>query len=272
MGNITELTNEALRLLMSYGPKLILAIFTLVIGLYVIKALNIGLKKVLTKQKLDLSLISFLHALVASLLKVLLVLSVLSMVGVEVTSFIAFLGAAGLAVGLALQGSLQNFAGGVMIMLFKPYKVGDLISAQGYTGEVSEIQIFHTVLKTVENHTIVVPNSPLSTGSLINYSTEPHRRVDIVVPIANNADINKIRTVLTDLTETHPLILKNPAAGAVITEIGVGVVKLVLNAWVHPKDYWEVFFFLNENVKTEFEKHGIPFPTPTQNINLRQQA
>ena len=271
MENINNLTQEGLRLLMSYGPRLLLAIFTLIIGLYAIKAINSGLKKVLTKQKIDASLVSFLHALVASLLKVLLILSVLSMVGVEVTSFIAFLGAAGLAVGLALQGSLQNFAGGVMIMLFKPFKVGDVISAQGYTGEVSEIQIFHTVLKTVENHTIVVPNSPLSTGSLVNYSTENHRRVDIQVPIPINADINKIRSILTLLAEQHPLILKTPAASVSISDIKIGIMTLILNAWVHPKDYWEVFFFLNENVKVEFEKNNISFPTPTQNINLLQK-
>jgi len=176
---------EVTRLAASYGPKLLLAILTLIIGWMVVKAITGGLRRLLYNRKMDASLVTFLYTLISTLLKVLLILSILGMVGVEVTSFIAFLGAAGLAIGLALQGSLQNFAGGVMILVFKPYKVGDLISAQGYTGVVSEIQIFHTVLKTIENNTIIIPNSPLATGSLTNYSTEPNRRVDVNFPCRN---------------------------------------------------------------------------------------
>ncbi|HAN79320.1 MAG TPA: mechanosensitive ion channel protein MscS [Bacteroidales bacterium] len=266
--NWENILNQIVEMAVSYGPKLLLAVLTLTIGWMVINVISKGLRKMLRNQKFDQSLITFLYTLVAGLLKVLLILSVLGMVGVEVTSFIAFLGAAGLAIGLALQGSLQNFAGGVMILIFKPYKVGDLISAQGYTGTVSEIQIFQTILKTVENNTIVIPNSPLSTGSLTNYSTEPNRRVDVLVPIGNGSDIDNIKKILYEAMKGESKILTTPAPYIVIVEYGVGTVKLAITGWCQPDDYWTVFFYMNEMVKREFDKHSIAFPTPAQFIHM----
>jgi len=266
--DLSKFADEGIRLVMAYVPTFVLAIITLIAGWIIIKSICKGLKKLLMSKKMDPSLISFLYALVSSLLKVLLVLSVLGMVGIQVTSFIAFLGAAGLAVGLALQGSLQNFAGGVMIMLFKPYKVGDLISAQGYSGTVKEIQIFHTVLVTVENNTIIIPNSPLSTGALVNYSTEPHRRVDVLVQVGNGADTENMKSILYAEMKKFNKILATPAPYIVIVEYGIGTVKLAVTSWCKPDDYWDVFFFVNELIKKEFMKNGIAFPTPTQNIIL----
>ena len=157
-----------------------------------------------------------------------------------------------------------------MILIFKPFKVGDVINAQGYTGEVSEIQIFQTVLKTVENHTVIIPNSPLMNGSLINYSTEPHRRVDVAVPIGNGSDIEKIKTVLYNEMKKEGKILTTPAPNIIIVEYGIGTVKLLITAWCNPQNYWTVFFFMNEMVKREFEKNKIDFPTPAQFIHLKQ--
>lgn len=266
--------NNALSQLMSmavtYLPKFVLTIVTLIVGWFVINLITKYLKKAMSTRKVDKALVGFLHSVISALLKVMLILSVLGMVGIEVTSFIAFLGAAGLAIGLALQGGLQNFAGGVMILLFKPFKVGDLISTQGYTGVVSEIQIFQTILKTVENNTVIVPNSPLVSGSLINYSTEPHRRVDVAVPVGNGADIEKIKKIFYDEMKKESKILLSPEPFIVIVEYGIGTVKLLITAWCTPENYWPVFFFMNEMVKREFEKNNISFPTPAQFIHLKQ--
>lgn len=262
--------DQLVTLTVSYLPKFVLTIVTLVVGWFIISLVTNSLKKALINRKMDKILVGFLNNVVSALLKVMLVLSVLGMVGIEVTSFIAFLGAAGLAIGLALQGGLQNFAGGVMILIFKPFKVGDVINAQGYTGEVSEIQIFQTILKTVENNTVIIPNSPLVSGSLINYSTEPHRRVDVAVPIGNGADIEKIKTVLYNEMKNESRILSTPAPYIIIVEYGVGTVKLLITAWCIPTNYWTVFFFMNEMVKREFTKNQIDFPTPAQFIHLKQ--
>jgi len=268
MGNVNQYTDMGMNLVMSYGPKLLLAILTLIVGWIVIGVLDSMLKNVMTKRKMDDSLKSFLHTFLSTILKVMLILSILGMVGIQVTSFIAFLGAAGLAIGMALQGTLQNFAGGVMILIFKPYKVGDLITAQGYTGTVSEIQIFNTILKTVENHTIIIPNSPLATNSLINYSKEPHRRVDILVPVGYDTNLAKFKEVMVQMMTAEAKILKAPTPFISIMEYNVGVYKLLVQCWCRPDDYWDVFFFLNENIKKEFEKNSISFPTPKQFIQM----
>lgn len=186
-------------LIMVYGPRLIGAIITLVIGLWIINILQKVVRKGFEKRDVDASLRGFLNSMIGILLKIMLFISVVGMLGVEMTSFIAILGAAGLAVGMALSGTLQNFAGGVMILIFKPFKVGDYIEAQGHAGSVNEIQIFNTILKTPDNKTIIIPNGGLSTGSMINYSAEPQRRVDFVFGIAYGDDVDKARSVLLKL-------------------------------------------------------------------------
>jgi len=208
--NAEQILNQINQIVLEYGPKLMGAIAVWIIGGWVIKALTNRFNKMLEKRETDESLKPFLKSLVGSLLKVLLIITVLSMLGVEMTSFIAILGATGLAVGLALSGTLQNFAGGAMILLFKPFKVGDVIEAQGFIGKVSEIQIFNTILKTPDNKTIIIPNGGLATSSMTNYTTEPTRRVDWTFGIGYGDDVDKAKEVIKGLCDQDPRILKDP--------------------------------------------------------------
>ena len=210
-----EIVFEAL---LNYGPKVLLAIFTLIIGLWIIKKL-VNKTNASFSAKADPSLASFMSSLVSVLLKLMLFIAVASMVGIQTTSFIAVLGAAGLAVGLALQGSLANFAGGVLILLFKPFKVGDFIDAQGYMGTVKEIQIFNTILKTPDNKTIILPNGGLSTSSMTNFSTEPQRRVDFTFGIGYSDDIDKAKEVINGLIKADSRILNDPAPFIAVSEL-----------------------------------------------------
>ena len=255
---------------LEYGPKLIGAIIVWIIGSFIIKKLIKAFEHVLDKQKTDTSLKPFLKSIVSILLNVLLVISVLSMVGVAMTSFIAILGAAGLAVGLALSGTLQNFAGGVMILLFKPISVGDFIDAQGHKGTVKEIQIFNTILTDLDNKTIIIPNGGLSTGSMVNYSTEPTRRVDISVGIAYGENVKKSREVLLELGKNDDRVLKDPAPFIGVTEMADSSVNLTFRVWVKSADYWGVYFDMNENVYDTFNKSGIQIPFPQMDVHLQK--
>ena len=190
------------------------------------------------------------------------------MIGVEMTSFIAILGAAGLAVGLALSGTLQNFAGGIVILMFKPFKAGDFIDAQGYSGTVSEIQIFNTILKTPDNKTIIIPNGGLSTGAMTNYSSEPLRRVDWTVGIGYGDDVDQARSVLLKMCETDPRILKDPALFIGVSALADSSVNFAVRAWVKAEDYWGVFFDLNENIYKTFNKEGLHIPFPQMDVHV----
>jgi small conductance mechanosensitive channel len=251
------------------GPKLIGAVLLLIIGLWLIKLMIRGMKLMMKKREVNPGLQSFLGSFTGILLKTLLFISVLSMIGIEVTSFIAILGAAGLAVGLALSGTLQNFAGGVLILIFKPFKAGDFIEAQGYTGTVNEILIFNTVLKTPDNKTIIIPNGPLSTSSLINYSSESTRRVDWTFCIAYGEDAGKAKEVLRKLLDADQRILKEPEPFIALGALSDSSVDFVVRAWVHTPDYWAVFFDMNEKVyKTFNEVEGLSIPFPQMDVHL----
>ena len=266
--------NEILLLIkeisIEYGPKLIGAIVVWIIGSIIIKKLVKVFDRALEKKKTDASLRPFLKSIVSILLNVLLAISVLSMVGVAMTSFIAILGAAGLAIGLALSGTLQNFAGGVMILLFKPIQVGDFIDAQGHKGTVKEIQIFNTILTDLDNKTIIIPNGPLSTNSMINYSTEPTRRVDISVGIAYGEDVKKSRDVLMELGKSDKRVLKDPAPFIGVTELGDSSVNLTFRVWVKSDDYWGVYFDMNESVYNVFNQSGVQIPFPQLDVHLQK--
>ena len=244
--NLAEITNQLMTIAVEYGPKLIGAIAVWIIGNWIIKIILKGIDKILSNQKIDDSLKPFLKGIFSALLKVMLVVSVLSMIGIEMTSFIAILGALGLAVGMALSGTLQNFAGSVMLLIFKPFKVGDYIEAQGYTGTVSEIQIFNTILKTLDNRTIIIPNGGLASASMINYSTEPIRRVDWTIGIANGDDSNKAQEVIKKLCEEDSRILKDPAVYLAVAELADSSVNFTVRAWVKAEDYWNIFFDMNK--------------------------
>ena len=269
--SINEIINQLTVKALEYGPKLIGAVIVWVIGNWIIKAFVKGFDRMLDKRKTDESLKPILRGIVATFLKVMLIISVLGMFGIEMTSFIAILGAAGLAVGLALSGTLQNFAGGVMIILFKPFKAGDLIEAQGYLGSVSEIQIFSTILKTPDNKTIIIPNGGLSTSSLINYSTEPSRRVDWTFGIGYGDDINKTKKVIKELCDQDIRILEDPELFIAVSELADSSVNFTVRAWVKSSDYWDVFFNINEKVYNSFNQEGLNIPYPQMDIHLHKK-
>ncbi|NCD41417.1 MAG: mechanosensitive ion channel [Bacteroidia bacterium] len=255
-------------LFVQYGLKVIGAIVVLIIGLWIIKAITKGLRKTFDRRNMDVSLRPFLTGLISALLKVMLIISVISMLGIQMTSFIAILGAVGLAVGMALSGTLQNFAGGVMILLFKPFKVGDYITAQGYDGTVKEIQIFNTILNTVDNKIVIIPNGGLSTSSMINYSKEPQRRVDLSFGIGYADDIDKAREIILDVAAKHGKILTDPEPFAKVVSLGDSSVNFAVRLWVESADYWDVFFYMNENVKKAFDANGISIPFPQSDVHI----
>ena len=234
----TKLVEQAL----SYGPKLLLAIVVLIAGFWIIKRIVRLTEKLMQIRKVDASLHSFLKTLIGIILKILLIISVLQKVGVETTSFIAMLGAAGLAIGMALQGSLSNFAGGVLILLLKPYKVGDLIEAQGYTGVVTDIHIFTTKLTTAQGLTIIIPNSSLSNGNIVNHNVIGRKRVDITFGIDYAADIDVAKKVLTDVALSAPNALTDPAPSCVVSALGDNSVSIRQSTYCAPKDYWDIYY------------------------------
>ena len=270
--NLEEIINQVTQISLEYGPKLIGAIAVWIIGGWIIKAIGTGVKKALEKGNTDPSLMPFLTGIVNGLLKVMLVITVLGMLGIEMTSFIAILAAAGLAVGMALSGTLQNFAGGVMILIFKPFKLGDVIEAQGYTGCVSEIQIFNTIMKTPDNKTIIIPNGGLSTSSMINYSTEAKRRVDWTIGIAYGDDVDKAKAVIKRLCDEDSRILKDPEVFIAVSALADSSVNFAVRAWVNAPDYWGVHFQLNEKVYKTFESEGLNIPFPQMDVHLHKEG
>ncbi len=270
--NTEQILNHVNQIFLEYGPKLIAAVAVWIIGGWIIKVLTNGFNKMLEKRQTDESLKPFLKGLVGGLLKVMLIITVLSMLGVEMTSFIAILGAAGLAVGLALSGTLQNFAGGVMILLFKPFKVGDVIEAQGFLGKVSEIQIFNTILKTPDNKTVIIPNGGLATSSMTNYTTEPTRRVDWTFGIGYGDDVDKAKEVIKGLCDQDPRILKDPELFIAVSALADSSVNFAVRAWVKTDDYWNVFFEMNENVYKSFDQEGLNIPFPQMDVHLHRDS
>lgn len=263
-------TDVLLELAITYGGKLLLALLTLIVGLWLIGKLNKGLNKLFKARDFDQTLQSFLSSLVGLTLKALLLISVISMVGVQMTSFIAILGAAGLAVGMALSGTMQNFAGGVMLLIFKPIKVGDYIEAQGHAGTVKEIQIFNTILNTPDKKTIIIPNGGLSTGSMINYSTEPVRRLDWTFRISYNDSIDKAREIIMEILNAEERIHQDPAPFVGLVNLGDNSVDLVTRVWVDAANYWPLFFEINEKVKKAFDAKGISIPFPQRDVHIHQ--
>jgi small conductance mechanosensitive channel len=254
----------------TYGTRLLAALATLIIGLWIAGMIVKGIKAGFNRSKMDPSLQSFLGSMIGILLKALVYITALGVLGIEMTSFVAILGAAGLAVGLALSGTLQNFAGGVMILLFKPFKVGDVIDAQGYLGTVKEIEIFVTILTTPDNRTIIIPNGPLSTGSLINFSTQPTRRVDWTFGIAYGDDVDKAYEVLDRLIAADDRILKDPEPFRALIELADSSVNIVVRCWVNAGDFWGVYFNMNEQVYKSFDKEGLSIPFPQTDVHVHK--
>ena len=254
-----------------YGLAILKALIILVIGLWIIKLIRNGFGRLLSKRNIDESLKPFLKSLVYNLLLVLLVLSVLGTLGVQMTSFVAIVGAAGLAVGLALQGTLQNFAGGVILLVLRPFKVGDYIEGGGHAGTVREIQIFNTVLITPDNRRIIIPNGGLSNDSIVNYSAEDTRRVDLVFGIGYDDDIKKAKDLLENMLSSDERILKEPAHSIAVSELADSSVNFVVRPWVKKEDYWGLYFDLQERVKLEFDNAGISIPYPQRDVHMHNE-
>ena len=254
--------------LINYGMNLVLAIVVLIAGLSVIRWINRVLARRLERASVDRSLSTFLIPLTRVSLQVLLVISIASILGLHMTAFIAVIGAAGLAVGLALQGSLANFAGGVLILLLKPFKVGDFIEAVGHSGTVHEIQVFHTLLNTPDNRRIIIPNANLSNSSTINYSQNPTRRVDFRFGVGYQDSATRVREILTDIAENHELIRDNPAPTVTLGELGDSAVVFNMRVWSKREDYWAIYFAVMETVKDRFDEEGISIPYPQMDVHL----
>lgn len=257
-------------LIMEYGSRLLLALLTLAIGWWIINKLSARLGK-LVGLRADAALQSFISTLANIVLKVLLMVSVASMIGIETTSFVAAIGAAGLAIGLALQGSLANFAGGVLILMFRPFRIGDWIEAQGVSGTVDSIQIFHTVLRTGDNKTVIMPNGSLSNGIITNTNRQPTRKVVFDVGVDYDADLQKARNVLLELAQ-DPRVLQDPAPQAVVSTLGDSSITVSLRIWTKTSDYWDVLFMLNEHARDRLKAEGIDIPFPQRVIRVVQET
>ena len=266
----TDYLEQAKAMAMDYGPKLIGAIVVWIIGSYIIKILSKSINKMMDKRNVDESLKPFLASLIKVSLRTLLIISVLGMLGIEMTSFIAILGAAGLAVGMALSGTLQNFAGGVIILLFKPFKVDDLIETDSYIGTVTAISIFNTHLLTPDNITVIIPNGGLSTGALKNYTTDPKRRAEWTIGISYGEDVSKARKVIEEILDKDPRILKTPAPFVGVEALADSSVNLAIHGWINPADYWDVFFWLNEEVYNSFNQANIGIPFPQMDVHIQK--
>lgn len=272
MESFLGLSDQASEWVIAFGPRLLYAATVLIAGWWIIKFILRLLRKTLIKSNVEESLRRFLHSLVSVLLKVLLLFTVAEMIGIRTTSFIAIIGAASLAIGFALQGSLANFAGGVLILLFKPFRIGHFIEAQGFSGTVKEIQIFNTILRTPDNKIIYIPNGPLSGGSITNYSAEETRRVDMTFGIGYDDDIRKAKELLQQLIAADARILPDPAPQVVVGELADSSVNFKARAWCKSSDYWGIFFDMQEKVKLEFDRNGISIPFPQQDVHVHNLA
>lgn len=255
--------------LIPFGLKLVAAIVVLLLGRWVIKLIKKGLTKMMLRRNPDPSLESFVMSLVSALLTFFLIMAIVGILGINTSSLVALLASAGLAVGMALSGTLQNFAGGVMIMLFKPFKVGDFIAAQGYEGRVNSIQIFSTHILTPDNKTVILPNGALSTGPVTNYNKETDRRVDWVFSISYGDDYDKAKAVLQRLCDADERILKEPKPVIELIKMSDSSVDITVRVRVKPEDYWAVYFNMNELVYKTFPQEGLNFPFPQMDVHVQ---
>jgi len=276
LDHITENTAEVAAALIDmsllYAPRVLPALLTLVIGMWIVNRLVNLMVRGMEARRVEATLAGFLRNLASIGLKALLLLSVASMIGIATTSFIAVLAAAGLAIGLALQGSLANFAGGVLILLFRPFKVGEVIDAQGFLGTVNEIQIFHTIIKTFDNRTVIVPNGALSNDNITNLSREETRRVEWTFGVSYDDDIRKVKDIIFEQIQSDERVLTEPAPTVVLAAFGDSSVNFMARAWVNASDLWPVFWDINERIKTAFDAADISIPFPQRDVHLIQPS
>ena len=267
--------NQALEKLIDFsidaGNDILVAVLIYVIGRFIIKYINKLIAKIMEKRKLETSVQTFLRSLLNILLNLILAFAIIGKLGVETTSFAALLASAGVAVGMALSGNLSNFAGGLIILVFKPFKVGDYIEGAGVSGTVQEIQIFHTILVTPDNRVIFAPNGSLSSNAVINYSKKDIRRVDFTFGVEYNEDFEKVKAVVQQVIDSDSRILKNPSFVIEIGALSASSVDITVRVWVKSSDYWDVFFWMNRTVYATFNKEGIGFPFPQLTIHRTEK-
>ena len=265
--NLEQVIQQVITFCVDAGKSILLAAVIFIAGRFLISVINRLVAQMMERRKIDATIQSFLRSFINILLTILLLISVVSTLGVNTTSFAALLASAGVAVGMALSGNLQNLAGGLIILLFKPYKVGDYVDAQGVSGTVKEIQIFHTVLVTPDNKIIYVPNGSLSSGSVTNYSLSQLRRVDWTVGVEYGTEIEKVRQTVLDLIKKDGRILTEPAPFIALSALADSSVNITIRVWVKNEDYWGVFFDMNQNIYEVFNREGISFPFPQVTVH-----
>lgn len=265
--NLEKVIQQIITFSMDAGKSILLAAVIFIAGRFLISVINRLVAQMMERRKIDATIQSFLRSFINILLTILLLISVVSALGVNTTSFAALLASAGVAIGMALSGNLQNLAGGLIILLFKPYKVGDYIDAQGVSGTVKEIQIFHTVLTTPDNKIIYVPNGSLSSGSVTNYSLSALRRVDWTIGVEYGTEIEKVRQTALDLIKKDSRILTDPAPFIALSALADSSVNITIRVWTKNEDYWGVFFDMNQNIYEVFNKEGIAFPFPQVTVH-----
>ena len=270
--DIEKFIDNATQYLALNGAKILLAIVLLWIGWKIVNMLSRGLRKWFDKANYDEALETFIHSLVTMALRIVLVVSCAGIAGFPTTSLVAIIGAAGLAIGLALSGTLQNFAGGVLILILKPFKIGDFIETEGKMGTVKSIQIFNTIINTPDNKRIILPNGPVSTGALTNFSAEPKRRIDFVFGIGYEDDIDHAKKIIRTLIDADERADQDPEPLIVVSELADFSVNLTVRVWADAANYWGIHFDLLENVKKTFDKEGISIPYPQRDIHVHQES
>ncbi len=268
MDQVMNWINDLKPLIITYGSRILISIVILWIGLRIVKMISKQFKKRLDDRDVSPSLKPFLSSLVTTALRALVIISVLGTLGIEMTSFAAIIAAAGLAIGMALSGTLQNFAGGVVILLLKPFKVGDFIEAGSFSGTVSEIQIFYTILKTPNNQVIILPNGKLSNESLINYSAQDTRRMVVSAGIGYEDDIDKAKALLMDILKSDERVLPEPAPQVFVAELADSSVNFSVRAWTKNEDFWPLNFDIQEKIKKTFDANGVSIPFPQRDLHL----
>ncbi|TQV76025.1 mechanosensitive ion channel [Exilibacterium tricleocarpae] len=259
-------------LILAYIVKIVVALAIIFIGRWLAKTVSGLMQKALGRRQVDRAVGAFLSSIVYALILAATVLVAFGHVGIETTSFIAILGAAGLAVGLALQGSLANFASGVLIILFRPFKAGDFVEAGGVSGSVHKIEIFSTVLKTPDNKVIILPNSLITGAPITNYSTSPTRRIDLVIGVGYDADLQQAKQILNNIVAGHPAILEEPAPTVAVVELADSSVNFAVRPWVNTADYWPTHFDLMETIKLKLDENNISIPFPQMEVHMQSQT
>lgn len=266
-GKIDLIIQKLIELGISAGKNILMAIVVYIVGRFIVSMINKLVANMLERRKVEVTIQTFLKSLINILLMILLVVSVVSALGINTTSFAALLASAGVAIGMALSGNLQNLAGGLIILLFKPYKVGDWIEAQGTSGSVSEIQIFHTILTTADNKVVYIPNGSLSSGIVTNYSRKETRRIEWVIGIDYGEDVNKVEGIVRNMLAADERILKDPAPFIALHALASSSVNITIRVWVASSNYWDVYFQVQKQIYEEFNKQGVNFPFPQLTIH-----